>query len=193
VPNLFYRHGAAPLIEDLPDLLKPENRPKMMAALMPYIRSLTPDAAMRDAEAYLAYLAVADGVTPGAVCLVGYCMGGAIALRTSATYPDRVAAVATLHAGNLASDAPDSPHRLVPRIQAELYLAHADQDQSMPLEQIERLEVALDDAGVRYRSQLYDGARHGFTMSDTAAYDEEATERHWTELLGLFDRTTQAT
>ena len=42
--------------------------------------------------------------------------------------------------------------------------------------------------GVRHRAELYEGAVHGFTMSDTAAYDEAATERHWTNLLDLLTR-----
>jgi len=51
------------------------------------------------------------------------------------------------------------------------------------------LEQALEEAGVRYRSELYEGAAHGYTMSDTAAYDEAAAERHFTELFALLDRT----
>ena len=40
---------------------------------------------------------------------------------------------------------------------AELYFGHADNDQSMTPEHVARLEQALDDAGVRYRSELYEG------------------------------------
>ena len=32
---------------------------------------------------------------------------------------------------------------------------------------------------------------HGYTMSDTAAYDEAACERHFTELFALLDRTLE--
>jgi carboxymethylenebutenolidase len=101
-----------------------------------------------------------------------------------------VAAAASFHGGNLASDAPESPHRLAGEIQAEVYVAHADQDRSMPPEQMERLEQAL--AGVTHRAELYEGARHGFTMADLEVYDERADERHWRELLGLLSRTIGA-
>ena len=63
-----------------------------------------------------------------------------------------------------------------------------DQDRSMTAEQIATLERALDDAGARYRSEVYEGARHGYTMADTAAYDEAARERHSRELSSLLDR-----
>jgi carboxymethylenebutenolidase len=36
---------------------------------------------------------------------------------------------------------------------------------------------------------VYAGAAHGYSMSDTSAYDEAATERHFEELRALLDRT----
>lgn len=42
-----------------------------------------------------------------------------------------------------------------------------------------------------YRSEVYPGAHHGFTMADTAMYDEQATERHWAALFDLLDRTSR--
>ena len=59
----------------------------------------------------------------------------------------------------------------------------------MTPEQIGVLERALDDAGATYRSELYQGALHGYTMSDTAVYDEAAAERHFRELFALLERT----
>ena len=60
----------------------------------------------------------------------------------------------------------------------------------MSAEQIAELERALDDAGVRYRSEVYPGAAHGYTMADTPAYDEAAAERHYTELFTLLSGLT---
>ena len=188
VPHVFYRHGRAPLF-DTSELLKPEHREELWATVGPVMKTLTPELAMRDAEAWLSWLAADERVADGPVGVTGYCMGGALALRTAAAFPERVAAAATFHAGRLANDAPDSPHRAVDRITAEVYVAHADKDHSMPPEDQERLERALTDAGVRHTCELYDGAPHGFTMADTAAYDEAATERHWAALLPLFART----
>ena len=62
----------------------------------------------------------------------------------------------------------------------------------MTPEQVAALERALDEARVRYRSELYEGAAHGYTMSDTAAYDEAAAEQHFSELFALLDRTIRA-
>jgi carboxymethylenebutenolidase len=116
-------------------------------------------------------------------------MGAGLALRTAGTYPERVAAMAGFHGGHLATDAADSPHLLADRITAELYFGHADQDSSLPPEQITRLDEALTAGGVRHRSEVYTGAHHGFTQADTAAYDSTADERHWKALMALLDRT----
>jgi carboxymethylenebutenolidase len=62
----------------------------------------------------------------------------------------------------------------------------------MTTEQQERLDAALTDARVTHTCEQYDGARHGFTMADTAVYDEAATERHWAALLGLLARRLKA-
>jgi dienelactone hydrolase len=135
---------------------------------------------------YVDYL---DEVASAPFAITGYCMGGRVGWRIAAAYPERVAALAALHAGGLVSDDEDSPHLSASEISAELYLGHADNDQSMTPEHVAALEQALEEAGVRYRSELYEGAAHGYTMSDTAAYDEAAAERHFTELFELLDRT----
>ncbi|MDZ5443519.1 dienelactone hydrolase family protein [Micromonospora sp. 4G57] len=188
VPNLFHRAGRAPLF-DLSGLDDPERRAALFKQLMPQIGALTPEVITRDAGAYLDFLAARDDVAPGPVAITGYCMGGTNALRVIATYPDRIAALASFHAGRVVTDAPDSPHLGVGSVTGEVYFAHADQDQSMTAEQIATLEKTLDAAGVTYRSERYAGAPHGFTMADTAMYDEQATERHWAALFDLLDRT----
>ncbi|MEH1166302.1 dienelactone hydrolase family protein [Micromonospora sp. CPCC 205539] len=190
-PNLFYRGGRAPLF-DLSRLGEPDQRGAIFEKIMPLIGALTADVISRDSAAYLDFLAARDDVRPGPVAITGYCMGGTNALRAIEAHPDRIAAVATFHAGRVVTDAPDSPHLGVDSITGELYLGHADQDQSMTPEQIATLEKALDAAGVRYRSEVYEGAHHGFTMADTAAYDERATERHWVALFDLLDRALPA-
>ncbi len=190
VPNVFHRAGAAP-VADFGDLMAPD-RTVMMAKLGPLMQELTPDRAVADAGAYLDFLAQQPAVADGPVGTTGYCMGGALSLRTAAAFPDRVAAAASFHGGNLATEAPDSPHLGVAATTAEVYVAHADNDGSATPEQQELLESALTDAGVNHRTELYAGASHGFTMSDTVAYSAEAEQRHWTELLALYARTLGA-
>ncbi|MFG3250273.1 dienelactone hydrolase family protein [Streptomyces sp. NPDC048187] len=188
VPNVFYRSGRAPVV-DLPEFIDPESRPEIFQQLGPIMKSLTPDRAVRDADAYLEWLARVPEAAEGPVALIGYCMGAGLALRTAGTRPERVAAVAGFHGGNLATEGPHSPHLVAGGLTAEAYFAHADHDPGMPPEQQERLEKALTAAGVPHRCEVYAGAHHGYTQADTSAYDEKATERHWEAVFDLLKRT----
>ncbi|MER5753387.1 dienelactone hydrolase family protein [Streptomyces sp. NPDC002088] len=188
VPNVFYRHGRTPVF-DLPEFIDPGTRPEIWQQISPVMQALTPELAMRDAGAYLRWLADSPLVADGPVAVTGYCMGARLTLRTAGAYPERVAAAAGFHGGQLATDAPDSPHLAAGHITAELYFGHADNDPSLPAEQRERLEEALTAAGVRHHCEVYPDAPHGFTQADTASYQKEGDERHWAALLDLLERT----
>ncbi|MGW3210042.1 dienelactone hydrolase family protein [Streptomyces sp. NPDC001135] len=188
VPNVFHRLGRTPVVE-LPGFIDPGADPTIWERLGPVVSSLTPDLIERDSAAYLRWMADHPLVADGPVGITGYCMGARLALRTAAAHPERVAAAAGFHGGGLATDDPASPHLGAPRITAELYFGHADNDHSLPPEQIERFEKALTEAGVRHTCEVYPGARHGYTQADTSAYDHEADERHWAALLDLLRRT----
>jgi carboxymethylenebutenolidase len=115
-------------------------------------------------------------------------MGVRVGLRIAAAHPDRVGALAGFHGGGLVTEADDSPHRSAHSLSCEVYFGHADKDASNGPEQIAALDAALDAAGVSHRTEVYEGAAHGYTMADTPAYDEAATERHYEALFDLMDR-----
>jgi carboxymethylenebutenolidase len=188
VPNVFYRSGPSPVLPNIEEELRGEDRSALFAKLMPMIRAVTPEAAIADSQASLAFLRGRPDVRDAPIGTVGYCMGGRLALRMAGEFADAVAAAASFHGGNLATGEDDSPHLSAVRAAAELYIGHADNDGSMPPEQMGRLTHALADAHVRHTAELYVGAAHGFTQTDTPAYDEAAAERHWMRLLDLFGR-----
>lgn len=183
-PNVFYRGGRAPVFE-MPDL-ESADRQALMAKIRPLMDALTPEVVVSDGRAYLDAL---ETYATGPVAITGYCMGVRVGWRIAAAYPDRVAALAGFHGGGLVTDDPESPHLSASSLSAELYLGHADQDGSMTPEHIAELERALDAADVTYRSELYEGAMHGYTMADTPVYNEAAAERHFESLFALLDRT----
>ena len=184
-PNVFYRAGRSPVIP-FPDMSSEAARGEFFGRVRPLMGELTPERLAADGAAYLGELAKhAD--EPFAI--TGYCMGVRLALRIAAAHPDRVAALGGFHGGGLVTDDPQSPHLSAGALRAELYLGHADNDGSNSPEQIAALDAALDEAGVTHTTEVYQGAAHGYTMSDTPAYNEDADERHFTALLGLLDGT----
>ena len=184
VPDLYYRSRyEAPTDGTL--FSDPVKRSYWNEEILP---TLSIANVMRDVPALLAHLDARADVRPGPIGLTGYCLGGRLALAAAGHFPDRVAAVASYHGGRLATDAPDSPHRLAPKIKARVYVGGASDDASFDDEQKARLEAALTEANVDHRIETYN-ARHGWVPSDTAAHDAAAAERHWETLLTLFRET----
>ena len=176
---------AKPLKLAMPDLEDPEARAPFMEKLRPMMQELTPEVIASDSQGYLDFLA---GVARAPFAITGYCMGARLGWRIATAHPDRVTALAGFHGGGLVTDDEDSPHHSSGELTAEVYLGHADNDHSMTPENIAALEQALDEADVTYRSEVYAGAAHGYTMADTAMYDEGAAERHFDALFALLDR-----
>jgi carboxymethylenebutenolidase len=180
MPNIFYRTGRPPVIEY--PLKQGENVAKRMAELT---TPLTPEAIERDAKAYVDFLTAQPSASDGPIGVIGYCYSGAMAMRIAAAHPDRVAAMASFHAGRLFLEIPQSPHLLLPDIKARLYFGHAVQDKSMPQEAIEKFEAALRNWGGQYESETYEGAFHSWTTSDSPVYNESQAERAFLKLTEL--------
>jgi len=188
MPDLYWRAGAYEPI-DMATIRNDEARREAFGRLR---ASTNPQAQLVDTRGVLDWLDGQPRADAARVGLTGYCMGGGIALRAAGAFPEQVAAAASFHGGNLATDEADSPHLSAPRIKAQVLVAGADEDRSFPPEQMERLSAALDAAGVRAEVVIYPGARHGYAPADMPAYDHEASERHWRDMLALFQANLKA-
>ncbi len=187
LPNLYYR---AIRIADIDPSLSLHDGPQR-ARLATLRETVTTEGTQRDHVALLDWLTTRPEVSGRTLAIIGYCMSGAITLRTAGDFSDRIAAVASFHGGRLASDENDSPHLRAPQIRARLYFGYAKEDKSMSDERIAQLETALSAAGVSFTSDHYD-ALHGFAVSDKPEYDVTATAQHWTRLHRLLHDTFEA-
>jgi carboxymethylenebutenolidase len=185
VPNLYYRARRAPVVEGAFNFANPEDRAK----LTPLRATVTPEGTARDARTYVGFL---DGLPQTAkdrkVGVQGYCMGGPLSFQTAAAVPGRIGAVASFHGGGLATDRPNSPHRLLPQTRAEYLVLVADNDDKQDPAAKETLKAAFTEAGLRHKVEVYQGAAHGWTVRGSQVYDEAAAEKAWSELLALYKR-----
>jgi carboxymethylenebutenolidase len=188
LPDFFYRSGPYEPMDARTVFSDPAKRKVLMEK---FFAPATPANVMSDTRAFLDYLTAQPAVKPGGIGTTGYCWGGPMSLSAAGTYPDRIVAAASYHGGRLATDQPDSPHLLAPRMKARVYVAGATEDQSFPDEMKARLEEALTRAGVDHRIETYP-ARHGWVFRDTLAYDAAAAERHWQTLVALLDSKLKA-
>jgi carboxymethylenebutenolidase len=184
-PNLFYRMKRSPMVE-MPFPLNMEELQTARGMFGPLMQKFTPADTLKDMEQFFSFLETQKEVKKGKVGLTGYCLGGNLAIRTAGTYPDKIGAAASFHGGNLATDKPDSVHLLLPKIKAALYVAHADNDAHMTEAQIKMFDEALKNTSLKYESEKYKEAAHGFTMKDLPMYNEAALNKHWKKLPELF-------
>jgi len=185
LPNMYYRAGDYPPI-DVSTMLTDETQRKRMMAL---VQSVTNAGTVRDTTAFLDFLNKEPRVKGSKVGCVGYCMGGPLVLTAMGTFPDRMAAGASIHGANLANDRPDSPHLLAPKMRGKVYVAVAEIDPWLQPGETDRLKAALEAAGTNFTMEVYPGVQHGFATGGNPMYDRGAAERHWERILTLFSET----
>jgi carboxymethylenebutenolidase len=185
MPNLFYRYGKLPLL----DFEFQMGEARSMKAMGELFAALPPAAMEKDAPFYVDAMLNRNDVSGNKIAVVGYCFTGAMALRTAAVAPDRIAAAASFHGGRLVTEDEDSPHTRIPQVKGELYFGHAVEDQTATPAQIAKLEDTLKGWGGVFQSEMYEGARHGWTVPGRDVYDEKQAERHYEKLFDLLRRT----
>ena len=184
LPDIFYRVGwTAEAATNLFEI--PEKREYFMKTVVP---NTSADKVMSDMPAWLSALRERPDVRDGGIGTTGYCLGGRLSLTAAGTFPDDVVAAASYHGGGLATDAPDSPHKLAPRMKGRVYVAGAIEDRGFDDAQKQRLEDALTAAHVEHKIETYN-AHHGWVPSDQKTHDEAATQKHWRTTFDLFGGT----
>src|SRR5690606_12040067 len=183
VVNPFYRQQRAPVVAEGASFADPEVR----NTVFPLAQSLNAETHFTDARAFISWLDQQDAVdTNRKVGTIGYCMGGPMVMRTAATLPDRVGAGGSFHGGGLATAEADSPHLLIPQMQASFLIAVAENDDERDPEAKNTLRESFADAGLDAEIEVYSAA-HGWCVPDSDVYDEGEAERAWSRLLALFD------
>jgi carboxymethylenebutenolidase len=190
VPNPFYRVSKAPFSDASNFNFQ---NPDDMAKLKPLMASVTaPGNAEKDAAAYVAFLDAQKEVNKAKkIGTQGYCMGGALVMRTAALLPDRIGAGASFHGGGLVTDKPDSPHLLAPKIKARMYIGIASNDDSKQPDAKDKLKEAFAAAKVSAEIEVY-SAQHGWCVPDMPVrdgvpiYNKPEAERAWAKLVALY-------
>jgi carboxymethylenebutenolidase len=193
VPNPFYRVAKGKVVDDPATFNFGD--PAQRAKLTPLMGSINAEgAAERDAATFVAWLDKQPQVDrKKKIGTQGYCMGGALVMRTAAVLPDRIGAGASFHGGGLATQNPNSPHLLAPKIKARMYIAIATNDDQQQPDAKTKLKEAFEAAKVPAEIEVYPQAWHGWCVPDMAKrpdgqpiYNQPEAERAWAKLLALY-------
>ena len=185
LPNLYYRRSR--------DFRLQERSESALAVMFEHMASLDAHSTRVDTAAMLQFIDALPQADAARIGAVGYCMSGPFVVWAAAAFPDRLRCIASIHGANMATDAPDSPHRVVSQLRCESYFACAEIDRWAPPADVARLQAALEAAGTPHRIEWYPGAEHGFVFPQRAGvYHQASAERHWERLFGLFERRLKA-
>jgi carboxymethylenebutenolidase len=165
------------------------------AKLTPLMGSINAEgAAERDAAAFIAWLDQQPQVDRmKKIGTQGYCMGGALVVRTAAAASNRVGAGASFHGGGLVTANPNSPHLLASKIKARMYFGVATNDDMQQPEAKTKLKESFDAAKVPVEVEVYSQAQHGWCVPDMPKqangqpiYSKPDADRAWAKLLALY-------
>jgi carboxymethylenebutenolidase len=175
-PHLFHRSGDPVLAYD------------DIAAARPQMEALTQDGLLDDLDATLGYLGEA-GFGASQVGIVGFCMGGTVSFLAGARRP--LGAAVSFYGGGVAEGRFGMPPlvELAPSLRAPWLGLYGDQDQGIPVEQVETLREAAGRASVPTELVRYPDAGHGFHCDDRpAAYHEVSAKDAWSRTLSWFEQ-----
>ncbi len=193
VPNPFYRVAKAPVFEDASNFSFADQAQR--AKLTPLMGSIgAAGAAERDAAAFVTWLDAQRQVDRAKkIGTQGYCMGGALVVRTAAAVPTRIGAGASFHGGGLVTPNPDSPHLLAAKIKARMYFGVAANDDAQQPDAKTKLKESFDAAKVPAEVEVYSQSQHGWCVSDMPKqpngepiYNKADADRAWGKLLALY-------
>jgi carboxymethylenebutenolidase len=181
VVNPFYRTKKSPTA--------PQGASTPIQEVVPLARSLSAKTHQADASAFVAWLDTQPQVDKSKkIGTIGYCMGGPIVMRTAATVPERIGAGCSFHGGGLVSKEPESPHLLIPKMKAAFLIAIAENDDMRDPESKQVLKESFEGAKLSAEIEVYP-AGHGWCPPDTRVYNKDQSERAWSRMLALFEKT----
>jgi carboxymethylenebutenolidase len=153
---------------------EPDDAGKLMMAL-------NIDQTAKDARGAAQYLTRHPSVPGSRVGVIGFCMGGQLALLTATVAPDLVGAVVDMY-GIHPNVKPDYA-----KMQAPALLLFAEKDGYVDAAARQGLEDQLKQAGVRYQAHLYPGVDHAFMNEERAdVYDPVAADDAWRRVIQFF-------
>lgn len=150
-------------------------------AIRPVMATLTGEGLLDDVDAAVETL----GLPPRRVAVVGFCMGGTVALYAGAMR--ELGAAVSFYGGGVTESRWAGVPPLVeaaPGLRTPWLGLYGDADTGIPVEQVEALRAAASLAPVPTRVERFAGAGHGFFNDARAAsYDKAAADAAWPMVL----------
>jgi carboxymethylenebutenolidase len=169
-PHVFHRSGDPVLGYD------------EMDQVIPHIMELKADDLLADLDATIAHLGQA-GFAPARIGIVGFCMGGSVVFLAAARRS--LGAGVTFYGGGVSQGRFGMPAlvELAAELQTPWLGLFGDNDQSIPVDDVEALRAAVAAAPVATEVVRYPDADHGFHCDARSSYHEASAKDGWRRTL----------
>lgn len=158
----------------------------------------TPGVLQRRAAAGLKVLAEQSRVDAKRLAVIGYCMGGTVALelaRSGLPHTENLKAVVAFHASTLAAKGnAEEIMKANANIKGSVLVCHGAMDEFVRPAQLREFGLQMEAAKVDYQVIHYAGAVHAFTNPKadgyklpSVGYNAAADRRSWQHMRQLFD------
>jgi carboxymethylenebutenolidase len=152
---------------------------------MPHVQQLQVPQVQADLGAAAAALAERTGVAAPAT--VGFCLGGFQSFIAAADIPNLAAAVGFYGILDGSRFGIPGPIDRAGDMRCPVLGLFGGSDQAIPVDQVERFDAALEDAGVEHEVHVYPGAPHSFFDRRHEEY-ADASDDAWRRMLAFLDR-----
>jgi carboxymethylenebutenolidase len=190
IEDVARRFAAEGYLAVAPHLFHRTGDPKMgyqidFKDLMPHMQALSREAVLEDIDAALSHLDQA-GIAAGGRGVVGFCMGGTVALLTATERP--IGAAVSFYGGGLREGRFGFPPliEVASRLRAPWLGLYGDQDQGIPIDQVEELRAAAATSGQPTELVRYPEAGHGFHCDQRDSYHAASATDAWQRTLNWF-------
>lgn len=174
-PALFHRQGSPVFAYD------------DFASLGPVFQSLSGEQMLADVDATLTW-AAQQGFAENQTGIVGFCMGGTVALMAATRH--ELGAAVTFYGGGVGEGRFGFPSLVeaAPKLRSPWLGLYGDLDKGIPVEEVEQLRTAARRSIEFVDVVRYPDADHGFNCDDRSSFHADAAKDAWGRTLLWFDR-----
>lgn len=178
IKDVADRFAAAGFVVLAPDLYDGEKTKSPDQAAKMFMALRIGEAA-KDIRGAARHLIARPDVTPKKVGVLGFCMGGQLALYAGQEYPDEIGAVVDFY--GVHPNVPIDPAKV--RVPVQLHFAK--RDTSVPEAKAKELTAKLAETGSDVSSHFYDADHAFFNDTRPEVHDPEAAEKAWTRTVAF--------
>ena len=158
----------------------------------PHVDQTKADQIAQDVTAAIAHLRSLPGANLKAIFTVGFCFGGGNSLQQAANSQGLAGVIAFYGSPTRARSGASAPIERVRDFTCPVLGLYGGADQSIPVEDVQKFDAALSEAGIEHEIHVYPNAPHSFFDRTYDQFTEESADA-WQRMIAFIGAHTPQT